>query len=535
MLKQNSERAKWMALAAALLGWMFDGFEIGLFPLIGPAAIKELLHASASADATIQRQWFGVIMAVFLVGAATGGVLFGWLGDRIGRVRAMSFSILTYALFTGLCGFAVAAWQIAALRFVASLGMGGEWAIGVALVSEIWPDRSRAFTAGLIGAAANVGMILVGFLSLGLVGLIDIVRESMHAIGLSPAVSSYLLSGDGWRLLMIAGSLPAMLVFFIRQFVPESQKWEAERESGYTSLWKTRDLLGVLVGAVAATTVIFLWSPIFTHLIQLIEPHGRPSILSNSWPVFVRMAGTAIGLCVALLGYIFPVVRYLGRAEGSGQRPTSQRRSLIARMLFGALVSGIPLLGTWGSLQWAPKWAIALSAQSEAAGVVTFAKEQTQIALAGGAILGTIGAAWAADRFGRRITYAVLCGCSFLSIVFMYLGNTSFDAKMIASVFIAGATTAAFYGWLPLYLPELYPTSIRATSQGFAFNFGRVLAAVGSLQTAALTSFFAAGMAADRIELDAFPVAGAILGSIYILGIFAIWLGPETKGQPLQH
>ena len=130
-------RGKWMALLAALLGWMFDGFEIGMFPLVGPNALKELLQGELAVNPTAKDQWFGVIMATFLIGAATGGVVFGWLGDRIGRVRAMSLSILTYAIFTGLCGFATQAWHIAALRFIASLGMGGEWSFGVC-----WARRS---------------------------------------------------------------------------------------------------------------------------------------------------------------------------------------------------------------------------------------------------------------------------------------------------------------------------------------------------------------------------------------------------------
>ena len=107
----------------------------------------------------------------------------------------------------------------------------------------------RAFTAGLIGAAANVGMLLVGLLSLGLVSVIDQVRELMIGLGFSDQTQSYLLNGDGWRLLMIAGALPAVLVFFIRLFVPESQKWQVQRDSGGTSYWATRDLIGVLVGA----------------------------------------------------------------------------------------------------------------------------------------------------------------------------------------------------------------------------------------------------------------------------------------------
>ena len=163
----------WMALIAALLGWMFDGFEIGMFPLVGPSALDELLGPEMVANPAIKNEWFGVIMAVFLVGAATGGVLFGWLGDRLGRVRAMSLSIFTYAIFTGLCGFAGEAWHIAVLRFIASLGMGGEWALGVALVTELWPDKSRALIAGLIGAASNVGMLLVGLLGLVLVSFIE--------------------------------------------------------------------------------------------------------------------------------------------------------------------------------------------------------------------------------------------------------------------------------------------------------------------------------------------------------------------------
>ena len=529
----SDERGKWMALVAALLGWMFDGFEIGMFPLVGPAALDELLHSELTANPTLKGEWFGVIMSVFLIGAATGGVLFGWLGDRIGRVRAMSLSIATYAIFTGLCGLAGAAWHIAVLRFIASLGMGGEWALGVALVTEIWPDRSRAFLAGLIGAAANVGMLLVGLLSLGLVNFIDSVRELFVNLGMSEQTRNYLLGGDGWRLLMIAGALPAVLVFFIRQFVPESHKWEMERDRGGTSHWATRDLLGVFVGGAAAATVIFLWSPLFDALI----PHDSPQAVGASWsanvPMLLRLNGTWLGLVVALVGYMFPVARYLRRAEAAGALQRSERRQYIGRMLLGAALAGVALLGTWGSLQWAPKWAIALASHLPADGGPYHAKEYTQIALACGAIVGTLIAAWVAGRIGRRITYVFLCLASFVSLIYMYQGNSAFDGKMLVSVFVAGGATAAFYGWFPLYLPELFPTSIRATCQGFAYNFGRVLSALGSLQTATLTAYFAQGVPANRIEIDAFPNAGATLAGIYILGIFLIWLGPETKDQPL--
>src|SRR5438874_9376539 len=130
-------RGQWMALAAALLGWMFDGFEMGLLPLVARPALRDLLGSTNDQEVGL---WFAVATAGFLVGAATGGVLFGWLGDRIGRVRAMTLSVLTYAVFSGLCAFAATAWQITALRFCSALGMGGEWSLGVALVMEIWPE-----------------------------------------------------------------------------------------------------------------------------------------------------------------------------------------------------------------------------------------------------------------------------------------------------------------------------------------------------------------------------------------------------------
>src|SRR5947208_2040927 len=194
-----SNFGKWMALTAALLGWLFDGLEMGLFPLVAGPALRDL--GVQSDDVTA---WLGIITALFLIGAATGGVLFGWLGDRIGRVRAMMLSVLTYALVSSLGGFATAAWQIGALRFFAALGMGGEWSLGVALVNEIWPDRSRAFLAGLIGAAANVGYLLIGVVGSGVQQGTQQVRTALLAINLSESWVDHLISeqNQGWRFLM---------------------------------------------------------------------------------------------------------------------------------------------------------------------------------------------------------------------------------------------------------------------------------------------------------------------------------------------
>src|SRR5690606_2024914 len=168
--------------------------------------------------------WMSIIIAMFLVGAALGGVVFGWLGDRIGRTRAMVWSVLAYSLFSGLCAFAVAPWQIAGLRFLAALGMGGAWALGVALVMEVWPGKSRPLMAGLIGAAANVGFLAVALMSLALHGIIASVGAFLQAV-LPDATASALLANGAWRMLFLLGAMPAFLTLFIRLFVPESEVW----------------------------------------------------------------------------------------------------------------------------------------------------------------------------------------------------------------------------------------------------------------------------------------------------------------------
>jgi hypothetical protein len=364
------------------------------------------------------------------------------------------------------------------------------------------------------------------------VSYIQVVGNLLHGMGMSEGLVDSLLHGDGWRLMMMVGAVPALLVFFIRLFVPESHKWEAERDKGATSHWATRDLIGVVVGAIGAAAVVFLWSPVFDDLVERTAA-GAVAAELPAWAKALRGIGSVMGFAIALVGYIFPVVRYLARAEQAGALDVGDRGRCTGRLLLGACLAGVALLGTWGSLQWAPKWAIALAQQLPADGGPYYAKEYTQMYSALGAIVGTIAAALVGGWLGRRITYVLLCIGSILALVYMYQANDTFGPKLLVSVFVAGGLTAAFYGWFPLYLPELFPTSIRATSQGFAYNFGRVISAVGSLQTATLTAWFAQDIAKDRIELEAFPKAGASLAAIYLIGVFIIWLGPETKGKPL--
>lgn len=488
----RTSTGKWMALLAALLGWMFDGFEMGLFPVVAAPALKELIGGIGGNSATDFAFWNSLINSGFLIGAAAGGVLFGWLGDRIGRVRAMSLSIITYAVFSGLAGFATAPWHIVMIRFVAALGMGGEWSLGVALVMEVWGGRSRALLAGLIGAAANLGYMLVAVLSFSIGSL----KVTLTGWGLSE-------SWVEWRLLMVCGALPALLTFFIRLFVPESEAWEQEHRQGKTSSWATQDLLGVLLGVALCIGLLFVWQAVNSLVVGLVT--------------------TLVALVAVAACYLYPIIGYLRRAN----EPTEVRRLILSRMLLAALISGVPLLATWGAVQWAPAWAsdlgkAAIQEDPSLASSARFWKEYTQFSSAFGAVIGSLLGALLAGWIGRRIAYCLLCVTSLTMVLLFYWTNTTVNVYFLTTVFLTGLFTAAFYGWLPLYLPELFPARVRATGQGFGFNFGRIIAAVGVLQLPVLQG-----------TPPNYARACSMLAFIYVVGLAVIWLVPETHGKPL--
>jgi MFS family permease len=399
-------------LAAAFLGWMFDGVEMGIFPLVARPALQSMMPASVQGQDQFVGLWMGHITALFLVGAAAGGLGFGWLGDRLGRVRAMVLSILTYSIFTGLCYFAQTPWHLGTLRFIAAFGMGGEWSLGVALVMEVWPAHKRALLAGVIGMASNAGFLLIS-----LVGF------------------AFAVTRESWRWIMIAGAAPALLALAIQLVVPESERWKA----------------------------------------AVRQRAARPvrEILSSG---------------------------------------------LLTKTLLGIALASVALIGTWGSVQWLPLWADQMTG-----GRVPTAKALTQILASAGAIAGSLAGALVAGRIGRRPAYFALCLCSLLLCGWLFRFVHHYGAAFLILVTLVGAATAAFYGWLPLYLPELFPTRVRATGQGLCYNSGRILAAVGALTQGQLVGAYG----------GSYAKAGATITLIYIVGLALIWLAPETKDRPL--
>src|SRR5213075_71782 len=156
--------AQWKAGIAAWLGWLFDGLDMHLYTLVAAPFVAQLLfHTGAlvtanPADALVKEKssW---IQAAFLIGWALGGAFFGRIGDRLGRSRALSLTILTYACFTGLSFYSTQWWHLLIFRFLAALGIGGEWAVGSSLLSETWPRRWRPWIAGILQTAVNIGIL----------------------------------------------------------------------------------------------------------------------------------------------------------------------------------------------------------------------------------------------------------------------------------------------------------------------------------------------------------------------------------------
>lgn len=268
----------WFVLIVAALGWLFDCLDQQIFVLTRQPAMKELLVGvgsnatrpntgvtppsapttgnSLDTDSDVKRlvDVYGTYAtSIFLIGWASGGLLFGVLGDRIGRARTMIITILMYSLFTGLSALSVGFWDFALYRFLTGLGVGGEFAVGVALVAEVMPDRARPYALALLQALSAVGNVTAALLNMGM--------GTLAEQGLITNV---------WRPLYVVGAIPALLALFIRRRLKEPERWQqtasqkrAVGELGsYRALfshpvWGKRALIGL---GLAFCGVVGLWA-----------------------------------------------------------------------------------------------------------------------------------------------------------------------------------------------------------------------------------------------------------------------------------
>ena len=226
------------------MGWLLDSFDVMLYALVLTALMADLNMSTATG---------GSLASVTLAASAVGGILFGVLADRFGRVRALIWSILTYSVFTAACGFAQSVRQLAVFRVFLGIGMGGEWASGAALISETWPAEHRGKALGLM--------------------------QSSWALGYAAAavVTALVLPSLGWRAVFFVGILPALFTVWIRRRLEEPEIWQASARSSkslgrFSSMFR-RDLRGLTVAVTLMNACIMfawwgfnLWIPAYLSL-----------------------------------------------------------------------------------------------------------------------------------------------------------------------------------------------------------------------------------------------------------------------------
>ena len=255
-------RYHWWVLIVAALGWLFDTMDQQLFVLARTPALTTLLDDRLSADESIRRaeltRYGNYATAIFIVGWATGGLVFGMFGDRWGRARTMMLTILIYSLFTGLSALSWDWWSFAFFRFITGMGVGGEFAAGVSLVAEVMPARARPYALGLLQALSAVGNMAAAAISF-------LIPPQVEAQGV-----------EGWRWLFLVGIAPALLVVVIRRRLKEPETWQRAKEAAARGeatdeahkqlgdmkemfrdrRWRYNTIVGVLL---AVTGVLGLW------------------------------------------------------------------------------------------------------------------------------------------------------------------------------------------------------------------------------------------------------------------------------------
>ncbi|HEY6482744.1 MAG TPA: MFS transporter [Steroidobacteraceae bacterium] len=427
----------WLVIAAAWAGWGFDVFDAVLFNFVAPNCVPVLLGlplgGTAAHDATVF--WTGALTSILLVGWAAGGVAFGWVADRLGRKRALFATIAVYAVGTAACAFATNMWQLVAFRALASLGIGGEWGVGAALVAETVPQDRRVEAGVILQSSSPIGIVLATAVNYQIAGV---------WFAATPQSS--------WRYVFIAGLAPVILAFGVRLCVRESAHWTHTAQLHQPSLrqlfaaqFRTSTLSGVTV---AVTAVLTWWA-------------------CNA---FVPLLGSTLAL---------------EHASGTGLAPAA------ARLL-------------------AESW-----------------KGRASNAFNVGGLVGSFAAIPLARLLGRRPMFIAYFSFSALAI-WLTFGLELGPQMRLAMLFFVGAGVYGVFGTFPFYLPELFPTWLRATGAGFCYNIGRVVAAAGPMligMVSARAGGSGAALSHTLLWVGVLPFAVALLARRVIV---------ETRGRVLE-
>jgi MFS family permease len=432
-LRLNFTRYQWLVLFAAWLGWGFDVFDGLLFNYVAPNCVPTLLGlpigSPEAKKATLY--WTGVLTAVLLLGWAVGGIVFGWVCDRIGRTKTLLITMLMYALGTALCAAAQNIEMLIFCRIIASLGIGGEWAAGASMVAEVVPEDKRVEAGALLYTSAPMGLFLATFVNLQVAG--DWLKDS-------PETS--------WRVVFLFGLIPVAVAIVIRLLVKEPERWAAQ------------------AGKVAPPKISELFTPAY-----------RKATISG-----FLMAVTALLTWWSCNAFIGTIVSGLAQTE--------------AKLLGLDKSATLALVEHWKL--------IATSAFNL------------------GGLIGTLLTIPAAKWLGRRIMFGMYWTASALAIFAVFGLNLAPEMRLYGYFFI-GLSVFGVFGSFTYYLPELFPTRLRATGSGFCYNIGRIFTAAGP---------FLVGFIASKHPESAINVLFWV-GLVPVFGLLMLPWVVETKGQAL--
>jgi MFS family permease len=404
---------------AAWSGWTLDGMDSFIFALVLAPALTELLPKSGMDGSPSHVVFAGsVLFAVFLAGWGTS-LVWGPVADRWGRTRTLAAAVACYALFTAAAALAQNVWELGIFRFLAGVGIGGEWAVAGTYVAEVWPESRRKMGAGYLQTGYYVGFFLAAALN--------------YTVGAS----------FGWRAMFLCGGAPVLLAFYMLSRIRESDRWQRAAQS----------------------------APRANPLRQILTGEYRRRTILNAGLVTVSI----IGLWAAA---VYEPSAIVTLAKKAGHSATEATR-------LASFGTGLLSIGT---------------------------------------CLGCLAVVPLAERWGRRWTLALffigMAACIWLSFGWAFYAANGL-ALFIGSLFLLGVFGGNF-AMYSLWLPEQYPTAIRATAFAFVTSFGRYIGAgVNFLIGAGVHAYGSMGM----------PVATTAL--VFIVGLLLLPLCLETRGKKL--
>ena len=535
----------WLVVILATCGWFFDCMGQRIFVISREPALRELLGATVSDDTV--RGWSGLATSMMMVGWATGGVLFGLMSDRWGRVKAMVSTLLAYTVFSGLAGFARSGTEFLVYRFLFGLGVGGMFGAATTLVAESVPQRARTLALGLMQSLSAGGTMLGSALSLKII----------------PGQENYWGHFSGWQVLCFAGVCPAILAPPMGLILKEPDAWKkakalaasqgrAKAVGSMADLftqprWRKGMLVGVCLGVAG---MVGLWG------IAFFSPELITTALKNS-PLQAADIVKPSEVCAALNAPANPAlarlkarlspeaIGQLAALRGAGQIPASTVEVL--RQELNRAIQGSPLYdaGAFQSvaLKKATRNLVKLAEKTRAREDWTFLNRQLveqlfpgaiielQKTIDGmrsggtmlqdlGAVLGMLTFTFAASYFNRRTAFlgAFLVCLGAVAFVFYSLKSAADVSWMLP---LMGFGTLSVFAGYSIYFPELFPTRLRGTGVGLCYNTVRYLTAPFPFLLGWLST------------LLPFRTVAITMCSIYLLGIVALHWAPETKGKPL--